>query len=371
MRFKILILTAILLVLFISILQGHIIYVPTDSSTIQSGINGAVDGDTVMVLPGTYYEHDIDFLGKAITVMSNDPLDPAVVASTVINANAQGRVFYFHNGEDTTSVLSGFTISGGYEANGGGIRCRLDSSPTITRNVITGNIAGDSGGGMSVTAGACPIIAHNVITNNSVVNAAGVGGGIFITTNCPLVVSNNVISGNSVPILGSGGGITSEFNSVPRITGCTITNNSAYFGGGLDINYGSYCEVSNTIFWNNDGGGYGDEVYIQGYLSVLTIDYSNVDGGQASILLDSGCTLNWGDGMVDTIPSFGSDGYHLNSDSPLRNAGDPEFSVQTEKDIDGERRVMEGRVDIGVDEIKAVTVDPPVINTTRESKTLE
>ena len=35
---------------------------------IQAGINAASNGDTVLVLPGTYYEHAISFLGKAITV---------------------------------------------------------------------------------------------------------------------------------------------------------------------------------------------------------------------------------------------------------------------------------------------------------------
>ena len=34
--------------------QAKIIHVPSDSSTIQSGINGAIDGDTVLVSRGLY-----------------------------------------------------------------------------------------------------------------------------------------------------------------------------------------------------------------------------------------------------------------------------------------------------------------------------
>ncbi len=74
----------ILLLIFASTLHSTIIHVPGDSTTIQGGINGAVDCDTVMVAPGTYHEHDIDFLGKAITVMGTDPEDSAVVAATLV-----------------------------------------------------------------------------------------------------------------------------------------------------------------------------------------------------------------------------------------------------------------------------------------------
>ena len=53
---------------------------------------------------------------------------------------------------------------------------------------------------------------------------------------------------------------------------------------------------------------------------------------------------------ISLNPNFAAN-YHLQSDSPCRNAGDPEFVPDPGvKDTDGEPRVMGSRVDMGVDE---------------------
>ncbi|MHC4417326.1 MAG: right-handed parallel beta-helix repeat-containing protein, partial [Planctomycetota bacterium] len=98
---------------------------------IQEAIDVALDGDTVVVGMGTYYER-IDFKGRGITVRSTAPGDSAVVEGTVIDGGDSGRVVTFAGGEGAETVLSGFTIVGGEV----GIYC-YGASPVISNCVVS------------------------------------------------------------------------------------------------------------------------------------------------------------------------------------------------------------------------------------------
>src|SRR3990172_1880228 len=163
--------------------------VPSEYPTIQAAVNACINGDTVIVAPGTYSER-INYSGKNIVVSSAAPNDPAVVAATIINAGRTGSAVTFMSGETQDAVLTGFTLTGGYGTNylqdglfwGGGVFCS-ESSPTITKNVIRNNNAPASGASNAVSYGggiAC-YLSDAVITNNIIRdNTGAAGGGVII-----------------------------------------------------------------------------------------------------------------------------------------------------------------------------------------------
>lgn len=240
--------------LSISMAIGATIKVPQDYSTIQLGIDAAVNGDMVLVSPGTYVDN-LNFNGKAIIVKSL--FGPEV---TLIDGNMNRSVVTFANSEGLDSVLDGFTISNGpgtwfsyapgaSKSVGGGIFCN-NSSPTISNNIITSNLSEDGGGIYCYHSS--PDILNNKVTGNQ---GQWGGGGIFCYKSTPTIKENN-ISENWGWM--NGGGIYCYICS-PIISDNAITNNHANFCGGIYCNESSPMISNNTITGNmamfSAGGG--------------------------------------------------------------------------------------------------------------------
>ena len=232
---KLLFFTTILL--FTATLSAQIIHVPGDQPTIQGGIDAASTGNIVLVDEGTYYEN-INFKGKAITVASLfwDDGDTNHINNTVIDGSQPahsdtGAVITLCNWEDTTSVISGFTITGG------------------TGNIIIDPQMGELvfGGGISCNYAGAKII-HNKIINNQVQHddfAVGAGIGTNGSGNIWTVIRNNIVSDNDN----------------------TATSSYAW-GGGIAVN--GKAMIQNNIIQNNlvtstSGYSYGAGIFIQGH----------------------------------------------------------------------------------------------------------
>ena len=91
----------------------------------------------MLVAAGTYTEN-INYNGKNIVVGSLylTTSDTSYRSSTIIDGNQSGRVVFFENGENSTAVLSGFTIQNGSSVEGGGIKCSNATPSLYFLNII-------------------------------------------------------------------------------------------------------------------------------------------------------------------------------------------------------------------------------------------
>ena len=247
--------------------NATIINVPGDQPTIQEGINVAINGDTVLVQPGTYVEN-INFNGKNITVASLflTTQDTTYISQTIIDGDSIGSVVVFSNGEDTAAVLCGLTMTHGYLLGGvsaGGISC-YSSNPTLQHLIVTNNTGKWTGGGIYCD-NSSPVLYKLMVSNNTALGSGyvsgGCGGGICcINGSNPelqdVTISENHTTSGMYDIPGKGGGIYCE-NSGPVLQNVTITNNYAGVGGGISL-YGSggtFTDVTITENSSISGGG--------------------------------------------------------------------------------------------------------------------
>jgi len=380
--------------------MGSTIMVPEDQKTIQQGINAAQDGDTVIVADGTYTgegNRDIDFKGKAIVVRSENGYENCII-------DCQGSEGDYHNGfifvnsEDRNSVLEGFTIKNGWlvetvcmaeDGNGGGIE--IYSSPTIRNNKIEHNRASFGGGIFS--EGGSPLIENNIIASNEATRWGGGltlegseivvgniihsnvaqdgGGGIFSRNSYPnIIIVNNIIQSNFS--YANGGGISlSASNSQTIIGNFIIENGASEYGGGICISE----TVGDNVFkiYNNtivdnfamEGGG----IYNYNISDTITSCIFQLNRPQDIF----NCNITYSC-LKDEVPGIGNiyldlefitvNGISWITDisSPCVNAGNPDTTglIFSWKDILGNERIIDNRVDIGANEvIKNVALSIP------------
>ena len=265
------------------------------------------------------------------------------------------------SGSSTTTVLDGFTITGGnantgiqptspapYTAppstttleTGGGIVIQNGGNPTIANCIIINNVA-VFGGGLYAGNVSIPTIRACQFLGNQ----ATFGSGLYFQDGSNGKVNNTLIAGNK-----GMGGIYNSYSN-PTITNCTFSGNGGYNGG--IFNASSQPMVKNSILWGN-AEPFNDTQ------SVIT--YSIVQGGYAGMSNLTADPQFVSPPPFQTIPTTSGD-YHLKATSLAINRGDNGSISLTDKDLDGNlRRFSGGSVDMGAYELQGAGTSTMVIS---------
>ena len=245
---------------------GNLGYYIGPAQKIQGAVNAALSGDTINVAVGTYKENvKID---KSLIIKG------AGSTKTIVDGNKAGSVFSVgRNDAKAVVTLSGMAIKNGKADNGGGIYSA--GKTTITGCMISGNSAIWEGGGIC-NAGGTATITKSTISGNSVIFK---GGGISSEPYGITTIIDSIISGNTAEWFGGGiysnGVYLSSTNIIPsilKVTGCSISGNTARDGGGIYCNDGTEATIAaSTISGNRATYGRGGGIYSGGSFNVARL----------------------------------------------------------------------------------------------------
>ncbi|MCK5520708.1 MAG: hypothetical protein KAI81_06320, partial [Candidatus Marinimicrobia bacterium] len=237
-------------------------------ATIQHAIDQTVDGDTILVYQGTYIEN-INFNGKNIVLGSQflTTQDTSYISSTIIDGNQNGSVVTFESNEDSTTLMTGFTLTNGLNSNGGGI-CIINSSPHLDHLFIQYNQNPDAYGGGIYSNNSNVILENCIVTSNTV---TGIGGGAAFFGGSPSIRNNIFISNYA----SDSGGALYFRECTGFLANNTLINNEVENNGAGIYTYSSPTPVVyNSIIWANTGLN-----QIENLNGNISIDYSVVQNG--------------------------------------------------------------------------------------------
>ena len=270
--------TCLTVTLLSSAVLADTIHVPKQYPTIQVAINASMDGDEILVAPGTYNE-DIDYNGRAVSIIGTG-------GSTVTTIVGQGANYpvTINNVSAGECSLSGFTVTAieGWtsylvycnNATFSIDSCKLYSDQTSSNGIrFSSSIASVANCDFEIYATAIYIYSSDTVTTtNSVFHSTNNNGNPLIligSNNTPSLFSHCTFENiNSYRIF------TNTSNSQSSIDQCVFRNNTT---SSSCLFLEDYDTVSNCTFENNISG----EGVI--YSTPLSIDNCTFANNQSSV----------------------------------------------------------------------------------------
>ncbi|MCD4654224.1 hypothetical protein K8T06_09835 [bacterium] len=288
---------------------GSIFGYTVNNSQIENSIfrnnNSDGSGGSIYIFPGAFNFNllECEFTGNSASsggacCISSASFDPGIISGCSFVSNIGDTAVGYGGGLSTENIpITDCFFSGNSAGCGGGLSCNHPGY--LTDCHFTSNTATDIGGGL-LFAGACDSIANCLFEDNVAIHGGGFGQSNLLPT------------------------------SAVTLTNCTFNNNQASHGGALSFDFMDYISVSDCILWNNIAT-FGPEIscYLPPY--IFTLSYNNITGGQTGIYLESGGSVTWGPGNIDSDPLFAPGplgGFYLSQtaagqpvDSPSVNSG--------------------------------------------------
>jgi len=215
------------------------------AGSLRGQLAAAAPGDTIDFasgLSGTIFLGSVLDVTKGLTVQGPGP--------DALTLYGQQATQVFRVAAGVTAGISGLTVAGGWDTQGGGIH--NDGSLTLDRVTVRDNQAGDgflsgAGGGIYNAPGASVTITRSTILNNAVyIDMLQGGGGIYNAGALSVFAtafSGNSVSSGSLANVRNGSAVYNDYltggvTPTPTIDSCTFTangNNSISSSGNLTL----------------------------------------------------------------------------------------------------------------------------------------
>jgi hypothetical protein len=291
-------------------------------------------------------------------------------------------LFMYYLGDYCTIIVSNNVLRANTQESGGGafyLRATSGAAIDVSRNTFVANVSSDDseirGGAVNIEleTGVMRLLGNTILSNRVTGTPdQGDGGGLAATFNTSgsFEMRDNIIACNQANRHGGGANI----NLGSGISAALIVQNlffgnragSEGVGGGLQVN--AECDVTlvNNTFAGNragDAGGFGfyaeaagdaaaiyNDVYWSNAPNALAVvgtgpiaaEYSDIENGTGESWFGTGCIAQY--------PLFVDDAAgdcHLQSGSPCIDAGTNMPWMVSARDLGGETRIYDGRVDMG------------------------
>jgi PKD repeat protein len=257
-------------------------------NSIQQNVTGAAAGDTIILNPGIYHEHDI-IVERNLTIRANASAG-GDAANTIIDAEYAGRIF---NGDaDIVFSVDNLTLKNGLVSdNGGAINAAHARALIATSSVFSNCSAGEVGGAIYIMWRQVTINA-STFSNCSAQSGGAVGSyhagdGVIVTSstfdNCSATISGGAIDA----------GISNVSSSVFR--NCS----AGYDGGMINMENGT---VTTSVISGCSAGQNGGALFMD--TGAVTVDSSSFDN--CSAVLNGGAIYSM-DGTTSITSSSFSD----------------------------------------------------------------